>query len=137
VSEANFQALALLVSVVLAVGGWLFNAQQERAFRKFELRAKYRLEMLEAALEGILVLNKPSKTAEEIVEMFSSARPKIAIFGTDEELAAFERLLSLIEANAGGKLAGNNINEFPKLLVAGFRREVGLPPRSPIFEPKD
>jgi hypothetical protein len=136
-NEASLQAITLLVSVVLAVGGWLFNAKHERDFRKFELRAKYRVEMFEAALEGMLAVNKPIKSAKEIVDKLTNARPKIAIFGTDEELAAFERLLSLIEKNAGRKLDGDNLNEFPKLLVSGFRKELGLPPRHPAFEPKD
>jgi hypothetical protein len=131
------QAGAIVLSAMLAVGGWLFNAYKDREFKKFELRTKYRIEMLELALEAILSINEPTPTAHKIVSTFSAARSKISIFGTDEEFLEFERLLSLIEKNSGGTLVGKNLNAFPKLLVSNFRREIGLPERHSTLVPKD
>ncbi len=137
-NAATLQAGSILLSAILAVGGWLYNAHKERDFRKFELRTKYRIEMFEAALEAILSLSTENANGPDIVSKFAAARPKVGIFGTDKELAAYERLLVTLQKNAGSKqLTGENLNEFPKLLVAGFRREIGLPARSPALEPKD
>ncbi len=119
---------------MIAVGGWLYNAHKQREFTKFELRTKYRIEMFEAALSGILALNDKKPTADAIISNFAAARSKIGIFGTDEELMAFEKLISAIEKSSGRVLDGENINEFPKLLVAGFRAEIGLPKRNKVIE---
>jgi hypothetical protein len=98
---------------------------------------KYRLEMLELCLEAILTLTDRNPTSEKIVASFTRARSKVSVFGTDEEFVEFERLLSLIQANSGKLLSGNGINNFPRLLVANFRRELGLPRRQSELQPKD
>ncbi|MDF0544512.1 hypothetical protein PX699_19340 [Sphingobium sp. H39-3-25] len=135
--EAYLQATAIVISAILAVGGWLFNAFKDRQDRRFELRTKYRLEMLELCLEAVLSLNATERRPEEIIRALSLARSKIGIFGTDEEVRAFERLISIVEKSSGKALTGTDLNEFPRLLVANFRREIGLTPRQPALQPKD
>ncbi|ROT95016.1 hypothetical protein EB810_07720 [Altererythrobacter sp. FM1] len=135
--EAFLQFAGIVIGAMIAVGGWLYNARKEREFRKFELRVKYRIETLESALNAVLTLNEKHPQASRIVESFTAARSKIGLFGTDEEFQEFERLVRMIEQNAGGQLQGENINAFPKILLANFRREIGLPPRCSALEPKE
>jgi hypothetical protein len=135
-NAAALQAGAIVLSAILAIGGWLFNSYKEREFKKFELRTKYRIEMLELALEAILTINEPKPSGRKIVTAFTAARSMVGVFGTDEEFFEFERLLSMIE-NSNGVLKGENLNAFPRLLVSNFRKEIGLPERRSPLVPKD
>lgn len=136
-TDIALQIVAIAIGVIVAVGGWLYNARKEREFRKFELRTKYRIEALEKALDAIISLTEREPDADRINERFAAARTAMGIFGTDQEVREFEQLIRMIETRTGNRLEGENLNAFPKLLVANFRNEIGLPPRSPELEPKD
>lgn len=124
--EGALEAIAIVLSALLAVGGWLFNAFQERKYRRFELMLSYRIKMLEDTIQATWKLTEEN-TTPEVLRAISQVRVQAAIFGTEEE----RRIITSLHEVANGNeelLPDFNVNA----LVDNLRREVGLPKRRKI-----
>jgi hypothetical protein len=113
------------IGLVVAVCGWEYSRWKDRRHELFKERLKRRLDMHDSAFEAFLPFTNAKDGRPEVdADKLEKARTKIQLYGHEDEIAAYERFVSRLNA---GDVDGVNssLGQLIPLMVAKLRNELG------------
>jgi len=115
-------SVAIIVSAIIAISGWIYNGNQNRKQEIFKLSLKSRVQLLE---DYLLYYEKANEN--KTLDGFNKIQVRFNIYGNRDEIKLMEAIALDIEKN---KKITNEISkkfkEFNRLIRDNIRKELRL-----------
>jgi len=123
-SPSNWIAI---ISVSAVIAGWFINSYLARKNSTVNTRIKYRVEALRKVLEVYLFIkdNKEPYTNTKFKPLLETARFNMQLFGMNNEVALFEKLIESLEKSDNVQFK-DNLFSLTELCLDNLRKELRL-----------
>ena len=125
----NTVNIAVIISSIIAVAGWLVNSHLSRKHEIAKKRLEYRLETLHSFVPVFIafdLMTKTSNVEKDFYNKLNTSHLKFQLYGNQNEIDIFNDLMKSIDNNDSDKikkLASNLMN----LTLNEIRNELKLP----------
>lgn len=121
-----------ITSALIVTVGWFVTNHLMRKSEVAKERRSYRLDMLHSFYPIIFFIQKkdykisPGKEAEELKKLLAEARPKFLLYGYNDEIDAYEKLVeSFLTEDNEAKV--DCLNKVADIVRKRIRSELNLP----------